>query len=60
MPASSRITPFYIVFSVPARKYRLSYVPPGRSGNSSPVQLYSGSSPKSQVSGRFKISNYCM
>ncbi|KRY16074.1 hypothetical protein T12_12932 [Trichinella patagoniensis] len=32
----------------------LSYVPPGRSGSSSPVPAYSGSSPESRVSGLFQ------
>ncbi|KRX77323.1 hypothetical protein T06_13183 [Trichinella sp. T6] len=36
-----------ILFTVPA--HRLSYVPPGRSGSSSPVPAYSGSSPESQI-----------
>ncbi|KRZ75171.1 hypothetical protein T10_3980 [Trichinella papuae] len=47
VPASSRLTPFDIVFSVPA--HRFSYVPPGRSGSSSPVPAYSGSSPESRI-----------
>ncbi|KRZ64604.1 hypothetical protein T08_9500 [Trichinella sp. T8] len=34
--------------------YTLSYVPPGRSGSSSPVPAYSGSSPESRVSGLFQ------
>ncbi|KRZ17369.1 hypothetical protein T11_14827 [Trichinella zimbabwensis] len=34
--------------------HRLSYVPPGRSGSSSPVPAYSGSSPESRVSGLFQ------
>ncbi|KRX29484.1 hypothetical protein T05_7765, partial [Trichinella murrelli] len=32
----------------------LSYVPPGRSGSSSPVPAYSGSNPELQVSGLFQ------
>ncbi|KRZ87121.1 hypothetical protein T08_11450 [Trichinella sp. T8] len=34
--------------------HRLSYVLPGRSGSSSPVPAYSGSSPESRVSGLFQ------
>ncbi|KRX30546.1 hypothetical protein T05_11923 [Trichinella murrelli] len=41
-----------IAFSIPA--HRLSYVPPGRSGSSSPVPAYSGSNPELQVSGLFQ------
>ncbi|KRX85566.1 hypothetical protein T06_9467 [Trichinella sp. T6] len=32
----------------------LTYVPPGRSGSSSPVPAYSGSNPELQVSGLFR------
>ncbi|KRY41537.1 hypothetical protein T01_7851 [Trichinella spiralis] len=34
--------------------HRLSYVPPGRSGSSSPVPANSGNSPESRVSGLFQ------
>ncbi|KRX30540.1 hypothetical protein T05_2604, partial [Trichinella murrelli] len=37
---------FYILFSVPSHLH--SYVPPGRSGSSSPVPAYSGSNPELQ------------
>ncbi|KRY41286.1 hypothetical protein T01_13519 [Trichinella spiralis] len=50
VPVSSSLT--LVSISVPA--HRLSYVLPGRSGSSSPVPAYSGSSPESRVSGLFQ------
>ncbi|KRY09095.1 hypothetical protein T12_4305 [Trichinella patagoniensis] len=41
-------------FKIRNYSHRLSYVPPGRSGSSSPVPAYSGSSPESRVSGLFQ------
>ncbi|KRZ51172.1 hypothetical protein T02_4669, partial [Trichinella nativa] len=53
VPASSSLTP--VSTCVPA--HRLSYVPPGRSGSSSPVPAYSGSSPESRLENKPVCSN---